>query len=91
MVTERRQRFLLATTGWLLLTVISLTVLSSLTLELFFITSLIGFLVVIELTAPFSVTPRWRSRLRWLIAVGLIVFGYIVVTRILQILPPGVG
>jgi hypothetical protein len=36
------------------------------------------------------VTPTWRRRLKWLIAVGLVVFGYIVVRRILAILPPGV-
>ena len=67
-----------------------LALLGSLSYELFFVVSLIGFLVVVELTAPFEVTPEWRSRLKWLIAIGLVVFGYIVVRRILAILPPGV-
>lgn len=69
---------------------LALALLDAVTYELFFVVSLIGFLVVTELTAPFQVTPAWRRRLRWIIAVGLVVFAYIVVKRILAILPPGV-
>jgi len=76
--------------AWLLGTALVLALLESLTYELFFVVSLIGFLVVVELTAPFNVTPRWRRRLKWPILLGLVVFGYIVVKRILEILPPGV-
>ena len=71
-------------------TVLALALLESLSYELFFVVSLIGFLVVVELTAPFNVTPRWRSRLKWIVLAGLLVFGYVVVRRILEILPPGV-
>jgi hypothetical protein len=52
--------------------------------------SLIGFLVVVELTEPIRITPTWRRRLRWLIPPALLVFGYIVIRRILEILPSGV-
>lgn len=90
MATRRRQRFVHGTVAWMLGAVVVLVLLESLTLELFFVVSLIGFLVVTELTAPFNLTPRWRSRLKWLILIGLAVFGYIVVRRILAILPPGV-
>ena len=69
---------------------LSLTLLASLTYELFFVVSLIGLLVIIELTAPFRITPVWRKRLWVIIALGLVVFGAIVVRRILAILPPGV-
>lgn len=67
-----------------------LALLGSIELELFFVLSLIGFLIVVELTAPIAVKPRWRRRLPWLIAVGLVIFGVIVIRRILEILPPGV-
>ena len=66
-----------------------LTLLGSLSLELVFVLSLIGFLVVVELTAPFNVTPRWRRRLLPIIGLGLLGFGVIVIRRILAILPPG--
>lgn len=70
--------------------ILILALLDAITLELFFVLSFIGFLVLIELTAPIAVTPTWRRRLKWLIGLGLIVFGYIVVRRILAILPSGV-
>jgi hypothetical protein len=64
-----------------------LALLDSLSYELFFVVSLIGFLVVTELTEPFQLTPRWRRRIRWLIPPALLGFAYIVVRRILSILP----
>lgn len=67
-----------------------LAALGSLTLERYFVLSLIGFLVVLELTAPLNVTPRWRSRLRWIVAAGLLTFAAVVVRRILAVLPPEV-
>ena len=90
MATSPRRRFVHGQTAWMLLSVLVLAVLEALSLELFFVLSLIGFLVIVELTAPLNVTPEWRARLRWLIAAGLLVFGYIVVRRILAILPAGV-
>jgi hypothetical protein len=76
--------------AWLLGSLLALSLLGSLSSELFFVVSLIGFLIIVELTAPFSVTPAWRQRLKWLIGIGLSVFGYIVIRRILAILPSGV-
>jgi len=89
MPTRRRQRFVHAQAAWMLAVLLVLAVLGALSYELFFVLSLIGFLVVIELTAPFNVTPRWRSRLKWLVVLGLLGFAYIVIRRILAILPPG--
>lgn len=90
MATARRQRFVRANVAWLLGSTLVLVVLDALSIELFFVIGLIGFLIVTELTAPFNVTPTWRTRLKWLIGLGLLVFGYIVIRRILAILPPGV-
>lgn len=90
MPTHRRRRFIHGQTAWMLLSVIALALLDTLTLEFFFVLSLIGFLIVTELTAPFNMTPEWRGRLKWIIGLGLIVFGYIVVRRILEIIPAGV-
>ena len=90
MPTRRRQQFITGQMAWMVGAILALALLNALSLELFFVVSLIGFLVVVELTAPFAVTPRWRRRLKWLIGLGLVVFGYIVVRRILAILPPGV-
>lgn len=90
MTTRRRERFVHATVAWMLGAVVVLALLESLTPELFFVVSLVGFLIVVELTAPFNLTPRWRARLKWIVLVGLAVFAYVVVRRVLEILPPGV-
>lgn len=90
MATPRRMRFVHGVVAWLLGTILVLAVLDAFELELFFVLSLIGVLIVTELTAPVNVTPTWRKRLRWVIAVGLLIFGYIVVMRIIEILPPEV-
>lgn len=86
----RRQRFLYGVVAWMLATIIVLTLLETLELELFFVVSLIGLLVVVELTAPFNVTPQWRRRLLPVILLGLAGFSYIVIRRILEILPEGI-
>ena len=83
-------RFIHGQLAWMLAVVLALSLLSSFSYELFFVLSLIGLLIVTELTAPFNVTPAWRSRLVWLIALGLVGFAIIVVRRILEILPPEV-
>ncbi|XVH32204.1 hypothetical protein ACNS7O_03205 [Haloferacaceae archaeon DSL9] len=90
MTTVRRTRFIHAQLAWMLAVILLLALLDALALDLFFVLSLIGFLVVVELTAPFSVTPTWRKRLWIVIGLGLVGFGVIVVRRILEILPPGV-
>jgi hypothetical protein len=87
---HRRQRFVHGVVGWLLATACALVLLDALSLELFFVVAFIGVLVLIELVTPVSVTPRWQRRLRWLVVLGLLVFGYIVVRRILRILPESV-
>ncbi|ELZ14181.1 hypothetical protein C477_21085 [Haloterrigena salina JCM 13891] len=83
-------RYIRGQLAWMLAAVLVLSLLGSFSYELFFVLSLIGLLIVTELTAPFAVTPDWRRRLRWLIALGLVGFAVVVVRRILEILPPEV-
>ncbi len=67
--------------------IVLLTLFDALSPELFFLLSLIGLLIVTELTAPVNVTPEWRRRLRWIILVGLAVFGYIVARWLVEVIP----
>ena len=84
---NRRRTFVHAVTAWLLVTALVLALLDSLSYELFFVVSLVGFLVVTELTEPVALTPRWRRRIRWFIPPALLVFGLVVLRRVLSILP----
>lgn len=83
-------RFVHATVAWMLGVVFVLATLESVSYELVFVTSLVGVLVITELTEPIAISPAWRRRLRYVIAVGLVGFAYVVVRRILEILPPEV-
>jgi hypothetical protein len=76
-------------TAWMLAVVGLLVVTESLSLDLFFLFSVVGFLLVTELTTSFSLTPDWRRRLRWVLAVAVVVSAYLVTSRILAILPGG--
>lgn len=89
MPTARRLRFVHAIVAWMTGSILLLALLDALDLELFFVLSLIGLLIVVELTAPFNVTPKWRKRLWVVIAIGLAGFAVIVVRRIIEILPEG--
>jgi hypothetical protein len=90
MALTKRRRFIHANVAWMLAAALVLVLLDSLNYELFFMISFIGFLVVVELTAPVRITPVWRRRIRWFLLLGLVGFAYLVVQRVLAILPPGV-
>ncbi|WP_226482541.1 hypothetical protein [Natrinema amylolyticum] len=90
MATPRRMRFVRGQLAWMVATVLLLALFGSLSAELFFVCSLIGLLVVTELTAPVNVTPTWRSRLKWLTLLGLVGFAALVAHRLLEVLPPEV-
>lgn len=90
MVTPRQARFIRIQVGWMLAVVIALTAFEELTLELFFSSSFMGLLVLFEITEPRTITPRWRTLLRRIVLVALVVYGLIVTRRVLAMLPPGV-
>jgi hypothetical protein len=90
MGTRRRLQFVYALTAWMLGTLLTLSILDAVAIERFFVATLVGFLVLFELTAPASVEPRWRARLKWLGVLGMVGFGYVVIDRVLEFLPPGV-
>lgn len=86
---RRAQRFVYGQVAWMLATILALSLLGALTIEVFFIGSLLGFLVLAELTAPFGISPTWRARLKWFILLGMVAFGYFMVKRVLEFLPEG--
>ena len=82
MSISRRQRFVNGQIAVMLATTLSLALIGALTLELFVLVSLIGFMLLTVATAPVNLTPRWRSRLKWPIALGLGIFVYLVVRQV---------
>ena len=55
-------------------------------LEYLFVLYFIGFLILYELFAASQLQPRWLKRLRWIVVLGLVVFGWIVYQKVIEIL-----
>jgi hypothetical protein len=81
MLTPRQRQFLYAQTGWMLATIALLSTIGQLRLQYVFVSSFVGFALLVALTAPVHAVPRWRSRLRWPLVVGSLVFGTLVVVQ----------
>lgn len=84
MPTQRRQRFIHAQIAWMLVTIVVLTAADALSLQSFFLFSLLGLLIVTDLTAPMNVRPKWRKRLRLVVVVGLVAFGITVIGWVVE-------
>ena len=79
-------QFVYTQTAVMLTAVVSLAVLGVLTLELFFVVSFVGFLVVAEFTTPVTISPAWRRRLRWVAILGFLTLMVIVAGRVSEVL-----
>lgn len=90
MAPTSRLRFVRGQVAWMLGVTLLLTLVDALTLRLFLTGTLVGLFLVAELTTPVNVNPAWRSRLRLLVALGLVVFGGLLVEHLLDVLPSGV-
>ncbi|MFW6382512.1 MAG: hypothetical protein ACOCZD_00555 [Haloferacaceae archaeon] len=86
MTTKRRYRFVGGVLAWCLASLFVLVLTGWLTYELFFVVTLVGFLVVVELTDPVHVRPWWRRRLQWTVLLGVAGFLVILARRTLAYL-----
>jgi hypothetical protein len=83
---RKEQIAILALAVWLTLIAIFMLLAQSIDIEIFFVLSLIGFLVIVELIAPKYVQPGYLRYIRYLLAVALVIFGVIVVRKVMEIL-----
>ncbi len=58
----------------------------ALDLEVFFVLALIGLLVLVELADTATVQPGPVRRVKYVVAAGVLVFGWIVANKVLEIL-----
>jgi hypothetical protein len=63
-MVDPRLQFVRLYLGWTVGSIPALVVLEAFSLELFYVVSLIGFVVVFEATATDTVDPPWRRRLQ---------------------------
>lgn len=82
----KSQRLIVSFGGWIIVVLALLVMLQSLSYDSFFALCLIGFLIIVELSGPFITKPKWRARVNLIIAAGVIVFVFIVLTKVLEIM-----
>jgi hypothetical protein len=71
--------------GWVLLVLSLLLLFNSLSYEYFFVLCLIGFLIIVELSGPYTVRPKWRLWVNVFILMGTVIFALIVAQKVLDI------
>ena len=71
---------------WELVVVAFMLLNRTLDLEVFFVLVLIGMLVVVELADTSTVQPAQIRRAKYAVAVGVVVFGWVVANKVMEIL-----
>lgn len=82
----KSQRLVYTFGAWALAALVLLTLLRSLNYEYFFILCLIGFVIIALMAGPFTVRPKWRSRVNLAIILGALAFCAIILKEALDII-----
>jgi hypothetical protein len=83
---KKQQIAILTLSVWLILVSVYMLLSNVFDLQLFFVLCLIGVLVIMQLIEPKYVRPGYLKYIRYLIVVGILIFGAIVVVKVMEIL-----
>jgi hypothetical protein len=83
---RKEQIAIIALAIWLTLISVFMVLAKSVDLEIFFVLSLIGFLIIVELIAPKYIQPGYLVYIRCLLAATIVIFGMIIALKVLDIL-----
>jgi hypothetical protein len=83
---RKQQTAILALILWLILVLLYMLLSNIFDLEFFFILCMIGVLVIMQLIEPKYVKPGYLRYIWYLIALGILVFGAVVVLKVMEIL-----
>jgi len=83
---RKQQIAIIALAMWLTLIAVFMLLMQRIDLEIFFILGLVGVLVVMQILEPSFVQPGYLKYIRYLIAAGIVIFGAIVVLKVIEIL-----
>ena len=83
----RKEQIVIITLAvWLMLISLFMILAQSVNFEIFFVLSLIGFLIIVELITPQYIRPGYLRYFKYLLAVGIVIFGAIVIVKVMGIL-----
>lgn len=73
-------------TTWLMVITAFMVLTRAIDLDLFFVLAVIGLFVVVVMIDTSSVQPRYMQRMKYVVATAILIFGFIVASRIVEIL-----
>ena len=86
-ILMRKQHIaVIALAVWLTLISLFMLLAQSFSFEIFFVLSLIGFLIIVELIAPKYIQPGYTRYIQYILAAGIVIFGVVVAQKVLEIL-----
>ena len=73
-------------TTWLMVIIVFMLFRQTFDLDIFFVLAVIGLFVVVVMIDTSSVQPMYMRRMKYVVATAILIFGYIVANRIVEIL-----
>jgi len=83
---RKQQIAIIALALWLTIVFLFMLLMQRVDLEIFFVLSLIGMLVIVQIMQSYYVQPGYLKYIRYFLAAGIVIFGVIVALKILDIL-----
>jgi hypothetical protein len=83
---RKEQIAIIALAGWLTLISVLMILLQHVDFEIFFILFMLGILIFVQFLEPNFVQPRYLQYIRYIISVGIVIFGLIVALKVMEIL-----
>ena len=83
---RKQQIAIIALALWLFIVTLYMLISNRFDLELFFILCFVGVLVIMQFVEPSYVKPGYLRYIRYLIIVGIVIFGVIVARKVMDIL-----
>ena len=82
---RKEQIAIIALALWLTIVSVFMLILQQVDLEIFFILSLLGIFMTMQLLEPNFVQPGYLKYIRYIIAAGIVIFGLIVAQKVMEI------
>ena len=83
---RKEQIAIIVLAAWLAVVSVFMVFVGNVNFEIFFVLSLIGLLVIVELAGPKYVRPRFLWYIWYLLGAGIAIFSAIVVWKVVEIL-----
>jgi hypothetical protein len=83
---RKEQISIIALSVWLILITFFMLIAQTFDIGIFFVLSLIGLFIIIELITPKYIRPGYLRYIQYILAAGIVIFGVIVVQKVMEIL-----